>query len=716
MTSETLFDSHWFRVRSLTPRLAVDVRLHRHVYRGRPSYVLHRASTRRWHRLTDTIWEVVRHFDGACTVEEAWHAALKDLGEQAPGQADVMRLLSDLHDADLVTVNRKLDAEQLFGRNRRMRQLENRSKFLNPLFMRIRLFDPDPVVELLYPVCRWLFRPGFAYLLFALFALAFVTLVPRTAELGAYLNGEELLQADRLLVIALVYPLMKLLHELAHALTIKHYGGDVRDAGIALLVLLPNPWVDASASTAFADKGQRMRVSAAGMIAELTMATIACLVWAHADGLLREIAFAVMLIGGVSTLLFNGNPLLKFDAYYLLADWLEIPNLASRSRKYLLCLAAERIGAEPAERPAPVDRNEARWLIAYGLSATLYRIVLMLTIATVLSERFFLFGLLLSAWILYTLVLAPLVSAIRFLATQRRSVRLRGALIGGAITTVFATAATAMPLPNAILTEAIVWLPDNAVLHIEHDCEVRTVYAEPGSTVLVGQPLFNCTDPELDARIETLDARIEELVAKRAGLAATEPVEHRLLGIDLDALLENRTRELRLQQSLNPLALTEGRFLIDGTTDLPGRFLAAGSVAGFVVPEHQRTVRLALRQDQIGWLDDDEDPSLEIRLSDPSLDRGSWPTEIRRRTPQATVRLPSAALTSAGGGMLKASSSGDGREVIAPVFDLELLWPDGAPVQPVGARVLVRIAGSPQPVAVRLIDRFRRAVASRSQS
>ena len=100
-------------------------------------------------------------------------------------------------------------------------------------------------------------------------------------------------------------------------------------------MFLPVPYVDASSSAAFQEKWRRALVGAAGIVVELVLASFALLVWLNVEaGLLRAFAYNVMLIGGVSTILFNGNPLLRFDGYYVLADLLEIPNLADRAKRF----------------------------------------------------------------------------------------------------------------------------------------------------------------------------------------------------------------------------------------------------------------------------------------------------------------------------------------------------------------------------------------------
>src|SRR5260370_20248483 len=146
-----------------------------------------------------------------------------------------------------------------------------------------------------------------------------------------------------------------------------------------LLVFLPVPYVDASSSAAFPEKWRRALVGAAGIIVELVLASLALFVWLDVEeGLLRAFTYNVMLIGGVSTILFNGNPLLRFDGYYVLADLLEIPNLADRAKRFINYLIIRNLfGVKGASSPA-TSPGEPFWFILYGVSAFFYRVGIVL--------------------------------------------------------------------------------------------------------------------------------------------------------------------------------------------------------------------------------------------------------------------------------------------------------------------------------------------------
>jgi putative peptide zinc metalloprotease protein len=175
---------------------------------------------------------------------------------------------------------------------------------------------------------------------------------------------DRALAPQNLLLLWFVYPLVKAIHELGHAYATKIYGGEVHEIGVMFLVFVPVPYVDASASSSFPDKRQRMAVGAIGIGVEMLLAAVAVFVFAHATiGLVHAIAYNVILIGGVSTILFNGNPLLRFDGYYVLSDLLDVPNLGPRANAYVGYLAQRRLDALAARecnaRSGPNQRNGA---------------------------------------------------------------------------------------------------------------------------------------------------------------------------------------------------------------------------------------------------------------------------------------------------------------------------------------------------------------------
>ncbi|RUM94624.1 MAG: hypothetical protein DSZ28_02235, partial [Thiothrix sp.] len=292
--SEDLFSSQWYRVADLHPHLRKHVRIHRQVHRERIWYVIEDQATGRNHRLDPRAYAFVGRLDGSISVDQLWNELLESLQDQTPTQQDIVRLVGQLHQADLVQCELTPDVEELFQRQeRRERQL--RRGMLNPLAFRTPLFDPTPILDWLQPKTRWIFNKTVLFLWAFLALTAGVIAVQNWLEIANH-AGNNLPSVRYLLLVWLCYPVLKSLHELAHALAVRHWGGAVHEIGVSLLVLMPVPYVDASAATLFADKYARIVVSAAGIIIEVFFASIGLLVWLNvSDGVVRDIAFTVMM-------------------------------------------------------------------------------------------------------------------------------------------------------------------------------------------------------------------------------------------------------------------------------------------------------------------------------------------------------------------------------------------------------------------------------------
>jgi len=328
--SAALFSDQWYRVAAVRPRLRSQVRVQRQPWRTEVWYLLSDTATGRQHRINGAAYRFIGRCDGQHSVDEVWAAVLDAEADAAPTQDEVVQLLGQLGELGLLQSERAADTHTLLQR-RGAHQRQRRRALLNPFSFRLSLGDPAPWLLRLDPLAHLLFRPlvVWAWLLVVL-ASGCVALTEWPA-LRSH-AAVHLFNPAHLGWAWLVYPLMKALHELGHALAVRRWGGEVHEFGIALMFLVPAPYVDASAATAFASRGQRVAVGAAGVMVELGLATLGFWIWLTTQpGFVNQLAFGVMLLGTASTLLFNGNPLLRFDAYHVLCDLFELPNLGSRS-------------------------------------------------------------------------------------------------------------------------------------------------------------------------------------------------------------------------------------------------------------------------------------------------------------------------------------------------------------------------------------------------
>src|SRR3989442_9515468 len=418
--SAPLLSNSWYRVAGLRPRLRSHARLHRHRYRGEVWYLLQDLASGRVHRFTRPARTVMAALDGERSVEDIWALVGARLGEAARTEAETVTVIGQLDAADLLESGVTPDVAELFARGEREVRARRQRSFANPMALRIPLWDPDAFLDGI-PGLIGLIWGGWGGVLWLAIVLPALFLLPLHWPELTNNFSDRVLAVDNLVALYLAFPVIKLLHELGHATATKAGGGEVHDMGIVLLVLLPVPYVEASAATTFRSKYRRAMVGAAGMAAELFVAALAFYAWLLIEhGVARAVLFNVMLIAGVSTLIFNGNPLLRYDAYYILADLIEIPNLGARALRYWAYLIERyALGVRDAEAPAR-SRGEKAWFVFYGIAASVYRILVTVVIALFIASRFFVVGVLLAGWALVAMAVLPIVRGLRHLTGSPR--------------------------------------------------------------------------------------------------------------------------------------------------------------------------------------------------------------------------------------------------------------------------------------------------------
>jgi putative peptide zinc metalloprotease protein len=713
LMSGPLFSSSWYRVAELKPRLRSHARLHRHRYRGRSWFVLQDLSTGAMHRFRPEAHEIVGRLDGEQSVDAIWRLASERLGDDAPTQDDVIRLLAQLHAADLLQSEIAPDTAELLRRYEQQQRSSRFARWMNPFAVQIPLVDPDRMLSRSVRYVRPLIgRAGLLlWLALVLPAAALAALNFQTLSEGVL---DRIFTPANLLAVWLLFPCVKALHELGHAYTTRAYGGEVHEMGLMLLVLSPVPYVDASAATAFPSKAQRMAVGAAGMIVELALAALAMLLWAAVEpGVVRTLTFNVMLICGVTTLGFNANPLLRFDGYYVLADWLEIPNLRQRSGAMISFLFQRHLLGHEEARPPDATARERAWLAAYAVGSFAYRLIVTFAIALFVLELSLPLGALMLGAAVLGWFAVPLVRGARRLLQdpQLREARprmlTRLALAGAMLVLV----TLLLPLPLRTRAEGVVWIPEEAHVRALEEGFVAEVLARPGARVERGDALVRLRDPVLETAAAVLQARVEGLewsyAQERHGDRVRAQIVHEQLLAARDELADARGRlgELRVT------AGASGTFVCPGAQHLPGRFVRKGDEIAQVVDLGTLRVRAVVGQDDIDLV------RRRLRAVSARLAERVGevvPAALVRVVPGASGQLPSSALGSAGGGAVVVDPRDrEGLSSVERIFQLELELPSESGVVNVGGRVHLRFEHGLEPLAWQAYRRLRQLFLSR---
>lgn len=706
---ERFFSDHWYRVAPVVPALHPQVRLERRRSPAPAHYTAFDPVSGKTHRLPVAAALFVARMDGTATVGEIWDSLVRDRAEDAPSQEDVVRLLSQLHNADLVRADLPADIAELDERRGKQARAVLQQNLMGPLSFRVPLFDPWPLLGATLPLVRPLVSPFGLLLWLALMVWAGLGALADAPAIAAAVS-DQVWTASSIAIIAGTYVLMKAVHELGHGWVARRYGAEVRELGVMFLVFMPVPYVEASEAAALPSRWQRAAVSAAGIIVETTLAALAFLAWREMEpGFARAVAFNVMLIGSLSTVLVNGNPLLKFDGYFVMTDLFGLPNLAQRATKFWADFTQKRLFGAEDIRPRPATARERTVFAIYAPLAFAYRIFLSITIAGYVAGSFFVLGVVLAVWSVGLSLGKPVAKALwhLFTAPVLHRVRRRAVAMTAGGVALMAGLPFVVPLPHATVTQGVIWAGPGTEVRATAPGLVAEVLAASGAQVVPGDALLRLDDPLADARLEALDWRVTELRLALEAERVSAPATARLREIELATAERDRTREAERQDARTLRAATEGRFAPRiAAADLPGRYLPEGQAVADILRPEASLVRIVVPQSGIAAVQAGV-RRVELRL--PHRPGAQTEATLATRLPAAADRLPSAILGLARGGNVPTDPSDpEGLRTLGRVFVLDADLPPGLLDAPQGGRVLVRLVHAPRPPGLALADWVRR--------
>lgn len=710
--SQSMFSQVWYRAAALKPKWRLHVRADRQVSRGEIWHVLSNSVGVRSSRLDANAFAVVGRCDGRASLEEIWQALLKLDADHAPTQDEMLMLISQLVSDGFLECESWPDIGRIMHEDERSRAAKRSAK-MNPLSMRFGLGNPS---RLLRRQTRWahrIFSPagliGWIILMIAAAIAGLANLDEVGKHAGAWLD------TPRYWLLAWVcFVPVKFIHEWSHALAVRRFGGQVREVGIGLLMFFPAPYVDASDANRFSSGRRRALVSAAGILSEMAMAAIALLVWiATEPGWIRDIAFTVAFIGGVSTLMFNANPLMRMDGYFVLSDWAQLPNLAVRSGQYWQHILQRRwLGVAPVQSMqfAPGER---KWLLGYAPAAWLYRfcfsVWLVLWVGEIHRWLALLTGLLMLLWIAVIPLTRLLTSAQRAARTYRQRI-LAPARLGLVIAVVLLVGGV-VPLPDTRIAEGIVWMHEDTQVRAPIEGFVATGTVSEQTALKRDDLILQLDDPILKVERQRIEQRRPGLTADLYASLRSEPARSRQIQEQLKRLdaelvrIDERLGQLRIQ------AASDGTLGLARPDDLPGRFIKQGEILGVIQNGRAPIIRVAMNQDEAARVSRDA-RGVAVRLAE--LPGQALAARLVRQQPAAAAKLPSAALAENNGGSIQVDPTDkDGTKPAYPTFLFDVELPPavaGAPDPQLGGRAWVRFEFGQSPLWSQLARAMRQTI------
>jgi len=490
-------------------------------YEGRTCHVVKDPVSMKYYRFNDHEYYIFQQLDGKQTLEEVQKSfELKFRPHRLPLE-DLEAFARQLVTAGLVIHEHDYAASYVYERRRKQRLTQKLATYSNFLYIKIPLFDPDRILTWMLKYTGWIFTRWFLAASMLLWFAAIMLVATRFDQFYANLPSyQEFFRFHTILYMWIALGIVKVIHEFGHGLSCKAFGGECHEMGALLMCLSPALYCNVTDSWTVADKWKRIIISFAGIYVELCMAAIATFVWWNTTvPFIKNISLAIMVLCSVSTVLFNANPLMRFDGYYILADWLEIPNLRERANRMLSKLVQEKcLGIEVQPEPYMALHRKLLF-IGYAIASYIYRWVVTFSILYFLSNflkpyKLGSVSLLMAIAAVGTMIFWPTYRLVRGIQQRGRLPDMKRArvLVSLSVLAALIGAFFIVPLPiSRIYTKGVVQVDPDALSKVvlPAPAVLKALYVQDGQMVEEGQVLARLSSRELNDRLIELTAQLE---------------------------------------------------------------------------------------------------------------------------------------------------------------------------------------------------------------
>lgn len=633
---------------------------------GSCGFVLEDPLTSDFYRLGLAEYTFVSYLDGRTTLREALERTQQQIAGTLLTEQDAATLLRWLLDANLAYLDVARDGRRL-ARGAETADAARRWSRLNPFYLRIPLVRPARLLEGLEQWTAWFFSPVATVLALALVVVAFAALWQQWSRFVATSQG--IFSPGGQLSLVGAWLLLKVLHETGHGLVCRRYGGHVREAGVCFILLFPVAFIDVTSSWRFRSKWQRIHTAAAGMYVELFVAAIAALIWCHTGrGPLNQLCANLVVMASFTTVLFNANPLMRYDGYYILSDLLEIPNLYTNGQQYMRYLSRKLLFGVPATMPKWPHRR-ALITKAYALTSFWWRLVVLFSLTLAAAALFHGAGIVLAALGIAMWFGLPAIRLAKYLlgfdVERPRTLRFI-AVVGGATAAVTLLLLT-VPWPGVRVAPAVVEYHPLTIVRANSSGFVREIHVQNGQLVEPGKLLVVLENEQLALDLAQLELSAEQSRLKaRAYRQRGQMTEHRTELSELQAL-ETRAAEKRIQLArLEVRAPVAGRVMRRRLDSLQDTYLKEGDEIVALGNDERKELRLSLAQQDVDQLDARPGTTYRVRL--PGV--GVVECRLASIAPRATIQPPHQSLCAPYGGPLTVRHDGKDEvfELLEPRF------------------------------------------------
>jgi putative peptide zinc metalloprotease protein len=648
------FSESWHRVAGLRISLIPTVDIQKQYFRGEEWYILNNPFNNQFFRLRPEAYLFIARLNSYRSVENVWNECLERFPDNAPGQEDVIQLLTQLYNANLLYFHSRPDTSQIFKRYQQRQQKQLQSKLMSILFMRLPLFDPDTILARFQPVWRLLISPLGAMIWLTVVFFAIKIFIDHRYE--AFNQVQGILSPDNIFFLYVALVIIKTLHEIAHAIVCRRFGGEVHTLGVMLLVFTPLPYMDATSSWTFRNRWHRVYVGTAGILMEIFIAALAVFAWANTgQGTMNALFYNIMFIASVSTLLFNANPLLRFDGYYILSDLVDIPNLHNKSKEYLNYFI-EKYAFGYHDTFCPTNSiTESIILVVFGISSFLYRILIFAGIILFIADKFLLLGMIMAIIGIISWCIIPLFKIMAYLISSphlRRN-RVRVLSVSGLFAFIIIALFLLIPFSDNITAPGIIESENFHTIYSDQSGYVKSSFKPSGSFVQTGDNLLQLSNKEIDfdlaiAGLQRQETMIMIKQARNVKVVDLKPLIKRLEKVETDIKdLNDRKMSLTIK------AKHSGIWQPSEKARFTGRWISRGESLGEVIDTRQYIISAAVPQEEAARLFQNDVYGVTVKI------KGEAHHDITvsqyQVIPFEQSKLPSIAIGWSGGGQIATS-------------------------------------------------------------
>ena len=504
-----------------------DLTFQRQSYQGRDYWVIKDPISLKYYRFEEEEYALLQMLDGLSSPDQIKRRFDYRFAPQKIAMQELYQFIGMLYRSSLLVSDSPGQGVELQRRGAKNRKAELRQSLTNILAIRYKGFDPDKMLGEMNKWVGWFFTwPAFLLvLLLGLSALALIITQFETFQ-NKLPSFNDFFAAKNWVWLAIVMALTKVLHEFGHGLACKKFGGECHEMGVMLLVLTPCLYVNVSDSWLLNSKWKRAFIAAAGMYVELVLASIAVFVWWFSSpGIVNQLALNLIFVSSVSTILFNANPLLRYDGYYILSDLLEIPNLRSKATSILQRTFGDLVlGIEAKDDPfLPAKRQ---WLFGlYSIAAASYRWLITFSIFWFVYQvlepyGFKIIGQMIAMSAIYGLVGIPLVKLYKFFSIPGRfgTVKPVRATISAVVFALLLAAILLIPIPHYVYCSFFVQGKDSHNVYVDVPGTLEEILIEPNRMVEQGTPILKLGSQHLQVQLAGMKSDVDSAKVRLASV------------------------------------------------------------------------------------------------------------------------------------------------------------------------------------------------------